>query len=369
MIKKFLQIGFFALAFNLGAESQVRDTIRVPEMPGYKTLRIDPHIHTVFSDGTVWPNVRIHEAWREGLDGISITDHIEYRPFRNDVVSDHNRAYEVAEPLAEQLGILLLQGTEITRNMPPGHFNAIFLKDANKVDLADWRDAMKAARAQGAFIIWNHPGWARQQPDTTRWFDEHTWLLQNDLLHGIEVVNGGSYYPEAHKWCLEMDLTMIGSSDIHNPAGMDYNFHAGERRPMTLVFAREKSVDGIKEAMFAGRTVVYYDDKLIGRKEYLYALFRESLIVRSVTRHSGSYGIALFNPTDIPVKISKAPGNNPSFEFFRTVTVPPGGHRNITVYINNASEYDEIDLRLIIDNYLAEPGRGMPVTMRFVPDL
>ena len=25
-------------------------------------------MHTVFSDGVVWPSVRVEEAWREGLD-------------------------------------------------------------------------------------------------------------------------------------------------------------------------------------------------------------------------------------------------------------------------------------------------------------
>ena len=45
-----------------------------------KTLKCDFHIHTVFSDGKVWPDIRVAEAWQEGLDAIAITDHIEYRP-------------------------------------------------------------------------------------------------------------------------------------------------------------------------------------------------------------------------------------------------------------------------------------------------
>jgi 3',5'-nucleoside bisphosphate phosphatase len=368
MLKRCIFLAFTLLAISITARSQLRDTIRIPDIPGYHTLKYDPHIHTVFSDGAVWPTIRVHEAWREGLDGISITDHIEYRPYSNDVVSDHNRAYQVARPLAEQLGIILIHGTEISRAMPPGHFNAIFLTDANTTDVPDWRDAIRAAQAQDAFIFWNHPGWARQQPDTTIWFDEHAWLLENGMMHGIEVVNGRSYYPEAHQWCLDMNLTMVGTSDIHNPIGMDYDLQGGERRPMTLVFARERTAEGIREALFAGRTAVYFDNKVVGREEYLDALFSESLQVRSVTRGEGSYGIRLFNPTDIPIEISKARGNDPSFEFFRTTTVPAGGYNNISVYISNARDYDEIELRLNIDNFLIEPGKGLPVTMHFVPD-
>lgn len=368
MIKRFSAVILILLGTYISGKTQVRDTIRIPDIPGYVTLKYDPHMHTVFSDGRVWPTVRVEEAWREGLDVISITDHIEYRPFSKDVISDHNRAYEIAKPLSEPLGVLLVHGTEITRAMPPGHFNAVFLEDANSVDLEDWRDAMRAAREQNAFIFWNHPGWDRQQPDTTLWFDEHTWLFENDMMHGIEVVNSRSYYPEAHRWCLEKGLTMIGTTDIHNPIGMDYDISMGERRPMTLVFATERTSEAVREALFAGRTAVYFDDKLVAREEYLDALFNKSLEVKSVTRYRGSYGITLFNPTDIPLEISKGSGNNPEFEFFRKTTVPAGGYRNISIYINNASEYEQIELQLNIDNFLVEPGKGLPVKMTFVPD-
>jgi hypothetical protein len=53
------------------------------------------------------------------LDAIAISDHIEYRPHSQDIKSDHNRSYEIAKPLADQLGLILIRGTEITRKMPP----------------------------------------------------------------------------------------------------------------------------------------------------------------------------------------------------------------------------------------------------------
>ena len=57
-----------------------RMELRLPAIEGYETLTGDFHIHTVFSDGKVWPDVRVNEAWRDGLDVIAITDHLEYRP-------------------------------------------------------------------------------------------------------------------------------------------------------------------------------------------------------------------------------------------------------------------------------------------------
>jgi len=46
---------------------QPRHEIRFPDVPGYRTLKCDLHMHTVFSDGDVWPSTRVLEAWREGL--------------------------------------------------------------------------------------------------------------------------------------------------------------------------------------------------------------------------------------------------------------------------------------------------------------
>jgi len=63
----------------LSSQGQTRKIIYIPDIPGYTTLKCDFHMHTVFSDGTVWPSVRVEEAWLDGLDAISITDHIEYR--------------------------------------------------------------------------------------------------------------------------------------------------------------------------------------------------------------------------------------------------------------------------------------------------
>jgi len=52
------------------ATAQVRHEIRFPDLPDYRTLKCDFHIHTVFSDGLVWPTVRIDapaEALSAGL--------------------------------------------------------------------------------------------------------------------------------------------------------------------------------------------------------------------------------------------------------------------------------------------------------------
>jgi len=233
-------------------------------------------MHTVFSDGTVWPTVRVEEAWEEGLDAIAISDHIEYRPHSKDIAAGHNRSFEIAEPLATQKNIVLIRAAEITRSMPPGHLNALFIRNANLLERDDVMDAIKEAREQGAFIFWNHPGWKAQQPDTTLWWDEHTELFKNDLLHGIEVYNSSEYYPEALGWANEKNLTMLCNTDVHGPIGMSYNTTSGHR-PLTLVFAKSRTAGGIKEALFSKRTAVYFENTLMGKPDFLEPLFFASL--------------------------------------------------------------------------------------------
>ena len=86
------------------AESRSRTELTFPDLPGYVTLRCDFHMHTVFSDGSVWPTVRAEEAWRDGLDAIAFTDHIEYIPHKADIPTNHGRAYELGRGKARHGG-------------------------------------------------------------------------------------------------------------------------------------------------------------------------------------------------------------------------------------------------------------------------
>lgn len=311
--KRFLSVVVIFVIFGLVFSSEVvfgarvRREIKIPDVPGYVTLKCDFHMHTVFSDGRVWPSVRAEEAWREGLDAFAITDHIEYQAHKEDVRKDLNRSYEIARGSAEALGLQIIKGAEITKEMPPGHLNAIFLKDVKVLDTKEWKDAVKAAAEQEAFVFWNHPGWREQQPEgKSVWYAEHTELYEKGWLHGIEVVNGNEYYPRAHKWCLEKKLTMVGNSDVHNPTNLDYEFHKGEHRTVTLVLAKEKSKKAIKEALRDRRTVIYWKNNLIGEEKYLRAIFNESIdiINPDVTiKGEGAVNIQIRNKSEIDFEL------------------------------------------------------------------
>jgi hypothetical protein len=258
----------------------VRKEIRIPDISGYLTLKCDFHMHTIFSDGIVWPTVRVEEAWEEGLDAIAITDHIEDQPGKPFITGDHNSSYEIALESAKEKNILLIHSGEITRKMPPGHLNALFLNDVNPLENPDPMEALIAAKKQGAFIIWNHPGWKAQQPDTCLWMPMHQELFEKGLINGIEVFNEQEYYPVVLDWCLNKKLAVISNSDIHDIVSQTYNLEKGHR-PMTLVFAKDRSLESVKQALSDNRTLAFFDNKLAGREEFLKAVFEASVSIKS----------------------------------------------------------------------------------------
>ena len=290
-------------------KDRVRKVVQLPDIPGYKTLKCDFHMHTIFSDGQVWPTIRVDEAWAEGLDAIAITDHIEYLPHKDFLTSNHNTPYEIAKSQAENLDLILIRGGEITRSMPPGHLNGIFLKNVNALDTPEAEDALQAVVDQDGFIFWNHPGWKAQQPDTCLWWDKHQELLEKGLIHGIEVFNSQEYYPVAIDWCVEKDLAMIGNTDVHGLISTSYDIESGHR-PMTLVFARERTEESIKEAMFANRTVAWFDDKMIGREELLEEFLKASIELEDPELKPGSRKpLKVRNNADMPFILLDENGN------------------------------------------------------------
>jgi hypothetical protein len=310
-------LGIF-LVLSGTAVPQTRNDLNIPNIPGYRTLKCDFHVHTVFSDGLVWPTVRVWEAWQGGLDGMALTDHLEYQPHQEDLPFKPNRPYELALEEARPLGILLIRGAEITREMPPGHLNAIFLSDVGALIQSKYQDAVLAAVCQGGFVFWNHPDFPGPENQPVVWNDEIQKIFTEGHLHGIEVANGDKYYPESHRWCLEKKLTLIASSDIHNPVAMDYDPLANVRRPMTLVFAKEKTLEALKEALFSHRTLVFWKDHLIGEEQYLKPVFEASVRVLNPEieiQGEGEAMVQIRNRTDLTFELQPAGNGSGSLRY------------------------------------------------------
>lgn len=345
----------------------------LPEVDGFHLLKGDMHIHTRFSDGNVWPTSRIDEAYLEGIDVYCVTEHVDERHkhmVRAGLFNcDRNEAYRIASAHAKKYGIIVVPGGEITRGMPPGHFNTLFLTDVEPVAAAsdaekDHYKGMKAglteAKNQGSFNVWNHPHWSAQNPNATTWFPEHEKIYDKGLMDGIEIYNlCDGYSPEAHQWAIDRNLTLIGATDSHRPMAIDINFNAGVRRPCTLIFAKERSVEGVREALLARRTAVYGDDMVYGSEELLTMLAKSCLEVTEV-RNSGRHcKVTITNRSNMPVTLKKAPGSE-NVEYtrfkilhpFESITFSVGG----VEYYKQPISLDEFDLSFYLDNFHTAPG-------------
>jgi predicted metal-dependent phosphoesterase TrpH len=333
-----------------------RDNIIIPDVKGYQTLKCDFHMHTMFSDGLVWPTIRVQEAWQEGLDVIAITDHIEYQPHSQDVTKDHNRSYDIAKNMAAENNIIFIKGTEITRATPPGHFNALFIGDASdyveEMENSRDKEAINKAVEQDAFIFWNHPGWKYKQIEGSyEWIDFVDELHKEKSLHGIEVFNGFGFHKKALDWCVDNNLTVMGTTDAHTVMGYAYDMGDIIHRTMTLVFAKERTEKSVRDALEAGRTVAWASKYIAGKEEHVKNLFYACVEV-SPSFHSKNERnyYEVINNSDLYFEMDLKSGNGTSgiILFPRSTQIITAGEdqKNLVYEVTNA--YVRSDKKLIV---------------------
>lgn len=343
------------LTCGLGAlVADERREICFPDIPGYVTLKCDFHTHTVFSDGNVWPTVRVNEAWREGLDVLAITDHIEYRPHKQDVSDNLNRSYELMVERARQQGLLLIRGAEITHDTPPGHFNAIFLSDITPLNTADFYAQFEQAAQQKAFIFWNHPGW--QGVERGRWGEEQTRLYEQGRLKGIEICNEFDYYREAHQYAMEKNLTLLGNSDIHDPSPTT-PWTPEQHRTLTLVFAQERSLDAIHAALVEKRTAVWCQNRLYGREPEAAALFAASVRVHAPHYRAGDdVWVRIDNACELDLELERTGSAGP-----QRLRLPARASTNIRLRSTTSAPVEGLAYK--VTNVWIGPDQPLPVQL------
>ena len=366
---------------NWVGEDEAR-RIDFPDTENFVTMVADLHTHSVFSDGHVWPNVRVAEALRAGLDAVAITEHLEYQPHRS-FLPNRDRNAAVGEALAAAAGtaLIVVAGSEITRQAPAGHMNAVFISDANALwpvgdrsgpELAgfasEWpvEEAVAEANAQGAFVFWNHPWGSPRTPDyRTELTAVQQALIERGQLHGIEIVNGNSYNEEAHRIAVDHDLTFVGTSDVHNLIDWDYDVDGRGHRPVTLALATTHSAEALKEALFAKRTVVWFDNLLIGRQEPLAALLDAGLSIERAVRNVGAEitTVTLRNRTDAALRLRHVSTAAQSLHRHADlVDVAPQGATELRV--KQAAISDEVALEFEVLNALTTPNTRAEVILR-----
>ena len=321
---------------RLYTANEIRKNIILPKVNGYNCYKADLHCHTIYSDGQVTPAWRVREAWLDGLDIVAITDHLEVRryektilnhlrkynqdgvphkyvyagsakvPVNDDpVMSDFNVSYEEAEKAAKKYPIHVIKAIEISRTKATGSdYNALFVKDIEKIYNKDHFQVLRNAKAQGCIVIHNHPVIGRSECTMTEF---ETAAMAEGLFDGIEVASGCTFYPPIVRRAIENKMCMLACTDTHIPTASSI-FTEGIYRTMTLIFAKENNEKHIKEALKARRTLGYCGGHLIGEEELLRDFFNAAVSVQLLSKDSkGTCTYILTNNTSIAYTLARGP--------------------------------------------------------------
>jgi len=349
----------------------------LPEVGGYTVYKADLHTHSIYSDGDCTPEFRVREAWYDGLDVLAITEHVEYRrhegkmlnflkgyvpegtePVNYNIIakpadeqgirSDLNFPVKLAQETAAKYGITIIPGAEITREpIAYGHYNALFTTDNNAIYAADALQSLRNAKAQGALVMHNHPGWRRKSLEHPEF---EVAAYGEGLIDGIEIMNGGEFYPKAISRAHAKSLFVSANTDIHDSATETYRAQ-GHRRNMTLIFAKENTLEALREAIEARRTLAYSFGTIAGDEQLLKDLFTAS--VRTSVLHTDAKGrrtVSLTNNSSVQY-VLRLPGQNPFIlNPFSTVTTTVAQNRPLRLTVENMwySEQDHPQIELAL---------------------
>lgn len=350
------------LRFN-EREGRQRVEMVLPQVRGFNIYKADLHNHTIFSDGSVTPEFRIKEAWHDGLDVIAVTEHVEYRPYEGKmmnfltgyvpknvksansnvirseatdagILSDLNYPVKLYQAAAKAYGITVIPGAEITREPTViGHYNALFTKDNNTIYAKDPMQSIRNAKAQGAIVMQNHPGWRRTTLDMME-FEEKVYAA--NLIDGIEIVNGGEFYPRAITRAQKNKFFMASNTDIHGSTAEDYVLGGNGTRNMTFIFAQENTLEALREALEARRTLAYSHGTLAGEESLLVDLFKASVATKVIQKAAnGSKTVLLTNNSSIKYTLRFGNANPVILNPFTSIRATSGKDGKLAVKVEN----------------------------------
>jgi hypothetical protein len=265
-----------------------------PRSDGYYVLTADLHLHSLPGDwAALAPWDDILEARRAQLDVIALTSH------------NHVWAGLVGHWLARKFDTpMVLVGEEIVG--PGTHYHLLAVGIHSSIG---WRqsaaEAIDAIHRQGGVAIAAHPM-------ASLWHNYDARALQN--LDGSEVLHPLTYFSrelagEMREFYQRGNFAALGSSDYRGlgPAGLC----------RTYIFARQRTEQGVLEAIRARHTIVYDQGVYYGEQTFIDLARRDHLVSleeadgvrpvspwRNVARFAGTGGLllAILNPFVSPLR-------------------------------------------------------------------
>lgn len=336
-----------------------RTEIFLPQVNGYNVYKADLHTHTLYSDGSVMPAFRVLEAWQQGLDVIAITDHLESRRTeevmveylkkyisdeypeaintfialeptpKGSIMVDLNFGIKAVQKEAEKYGLTVIPGGEISRcGATVGHFNALFVEDCNAIYDPDPLTSIRNAKAQNALVMHNHPGYRRANIDYS---EVEKQAYDEGLIDGVEVMNGSSFYPGVIDRVQDRNLFIAACTDVHGA-----NKYGAFERPMTFIFAKDKSLESIREALEARRTLAYGFNTLSGDEQLLKDFFAAGIKVEVIRESNSGTELMLINTTPLTYIIRQDGKNQQRVAPCTSILIKaPKGQRSLKLEVLN----------------------------------
>jgi hypothetical protein len=140
---------------------------------------------------------------------------------------------------------------------------------------------------------------------------------------------------------------MLGNSDIHPPS-IDHKYAPDKHRSLTLVFAKERTKKSVRKALDAGRTVVWYQNSLIGKEQYLRPLFQQIIKVSDVKKENGNITCTLSNSALIDLNMERKGMHGPE-----KLIVPARSSVRVTA--------KDTKLNYSVKNFLTKPKQSLLV--------
>jgi hypothetical protein len=222
------------------------------------------------------------------------------------------------------------------------HFNALFTTDNNTIYDPDAMQSLRNAKKQGALVMHNHPGWTRKDMTPSK-FDSAAY--KEGLIDGIEVVNGLEFYPKAITRAKKYNFFISANTDVHYPIAERYG---DEFRNMTLIFAKDKSLASLREAIEARRTLAYSFGTLVGSEELLRKFFEASVSVRRIADNAkGRKQVVVTNNSSVTWLIAREGQRTEKLGAQSSIILVESQSKDNTVTLLNT--WYEVDAHLKVD--------------------
>ena len=160
---------------------------------------------------------------------------------------------------------------------------------------------------------------------------------------------------------------MLANSDVHAPISFNVDFAGGQHRPTTLVFAKGRTAEAIKDALFNRRTAVYQGPMLIGEEQYVRPIYEASLVMKNpnlVIKGNNEVFLQVHNRSDIDFELV-AKNNVDEISIPKSVTLY--AHRTVLLRLRGADSNLKgmkiLKLPYMVKNILITPEQGLPVIL------